>query len=56
MFLRPPLIIPTVGQIGSEIITPNQARAPHPQPLENGLRQIADVEYYLSPFFRSHSS
>ena len=43
MFLRLPLIIPTVGQIGSEIITPNQARAPHALPLENGLCQIADV-------------
>ena len=44
MFLRLALIVPPVGQIGGEIVTPYQARAGHAQPVENGLGQIADVE------------
>ena len=44
VFLRLALIVPAIGEIGGEIVTPHQARAGHPQPVEIRLGQIADVE------------
>ena len=44
MFLRLTLIVPAIGEIGGEIVTPYQAGAGHAQPVENGLGQIADIE------------
>src|SRR6202161_4852345 len=44
MCLRLSLIVPAVGDIGVETVLPHQACAGHPQPVENGLSQIANIE------------
>ncbi len=44
MFLRLALIVPSIREIGGEIGTPYQAGAGHAQPIEIGIREIADIE------------
>src|ERR1700683_4775200 len=38
------LIVPTFGDIGGETVMRDKAWAGHPQPVEVGSRQIADIE------------
>jgi hypothetical protein len=44
MFLRLTLIVPAIGEIGGEDVTPHQAGAGHAKPIEIRLSQIAKVE------------
>src|SRR5580700_12284440 len=44
MRLRLALIVPAIGDIGVETVTPYQAGPGHPQPLEIGLGQIAEID------------
>ena len=54
MWLRLALIVPSIGDIGVLTVVPNQACAGHPQAVEVGLGQIADIEpqaLRLAPVF-----
>src|ERR1035441_2427575 len=44
MWLRLTLIVPSFGDVGILTVTPHQACAGHPQTIEVGLGQIADIE------------
>src|ERR1700733_7955571 len=55
MWLRLVLIVPSIRNVGVlTVVMPNQACAGHPQTVEVGLRQIADIKPQalgLSPVF-----
>src|SRR5580698_5723419 len=44
MRLRLALIVPSIGNIGILTVMPHQTCAGHSEPIEVGLRQIADIE------------
>ncbi len=41
MYLRLALIVPAVGEIGGETVTPHHACASHAQPVEIGFGQFS---------------
>ncbi len=44
MWLRLTLIVPAIGNICVLTVTPHKACSGHPQPVEVGVGQIADIE------------
>src|SRR5580658_2664901 len=44
MLLRLTLVVPAVGEIAGESVSPDEASAGHAETFENGVGEIADIE------------